>query len=92
MMNPETIIRAWKDPAFRASLTPEQRAALPENPSGASLAELESAELERIRGGQFVVLKPIILSKDIQCITNVIGCLMKYGVDTVTGDVPVIYK
>ncbi len=39
-MNAETIIRAWKDPEFRASLTSEQLAALPESPSGKSMTEL----------------------------------------------------
>jgi mersacidin/lichenicidin family type 2 lantibiotic len=28
------IVRAWKDPSFRRSLTPEQRAALPDLPVG----------------------------------------------------------
>ena len=31
----EEIIRAWKDEAFRNSLTEEQRAQLPEHPAGA---------------------------------------------------------
>jgi mersacidin/lichenicidin family type 2 lantibiotic len=33
-MNKKKIIRAWRDPKFRASLSEEERAALPEHPSG----------------------------------------------------------
>ncbi|EAU66961.1 hypothetical protein STIAU_4624 [Stigmatella aurantiaca DW4/3-1] len=51
-MNPKNIIRAWKDPAFRASLSPEERAALPESPSGQPLSELSEEELLGITGGQ----------------------------------------
>jgi mersacidin/lichenicidin family type 2 lantibiotic len=54
-MNKETIIRAWRSPEFRASLSPEQRAALPESPSGTPLTELGETELTEITGG---ALKP----------------------------------
>jgi mersacidin/lichenicidin family type 2 lantibiotic len=50
-MRAETIIRAWKDPAFRASLTSEERAALPELPSGKPVTELEEDELADAVGG-----------------------------------------
>ncbi|MCY1075295.1 mersacidin/lichenicidin family type 2 lantibiotic [Archangium lansingense] len=50
-MSKETIIRAWKDPAFRASLSPEERAAVPESPSGRSICELEDSALEDAVGG-----------------------------------------
>jgi mersacidin/lichenicidin family type 2 lantibiotic len=33
-MSNVNIIRAWKDPAYRRSLTEEQRAALPAHPAG----------------------------------------------------------
>jgi mersacidin/lichenicidin family type 2 lantibiotic len=56
-MNAETIIRAWKDPEFRASLTSEQLAALPESPSGKSMTELNDDELGDAVGG---VLNPTI--------------------------------
>jgi mersacidin/lichenicidin family type 2 lantibiotic len=56
-MNAETIIRAWKDPEFRASLTSEQRAALPESPSGKSMTELGEDELGDVVGG---VINPTI--------------------------------
>ncbi len=50
-MRRETIIRAWKDPEFRASLTSEERAALPELPSGKPVTELEEGELSEAMGG-----------------------------------------
>lgn len=35
-MNPQIIVRAWKDKAFRAQLSDAQRSALPHNPAGQS--------------------------------------------------------
>src|SRR5437016_5048778 len=43
------IVRAWKDPEYLKSLTPEQRAMLPENPTGPPPASEE--ELKEIVGG-----------------------------------------
>jgi mersacidin/lichenicidin family type 2 lantibiotic len=54
-MKKELIVRAWKDPQFRASLSPEERAALPESPLGESLSELDETELSRIIGGALAV-------------------------------------
>ena len=48
-MNPEEVIRAWKDPAYRATLTTAQREALPAHPSG-DVAVTDS-ELQMIAGG-----------------------------------------
>jgi mersacidin/lichenicidin family type 2 lantibiotic len=53
-MTKDMIVRAWEDPAYRATLTPEQLAALPANPSGASMDELDEAELAGIVGGGVV--------------------------------------
>lgn len=50
-MNKAMMIRAWKDASFRASLTSEQRAALPANPAGVSAIELNETELQEIVGG-----------------------------------------
>ncbi|MFV8750616.1 mersacidin/lichenicidin family type 2 lantibiotic [Nannocystaceae bacterium ST9] len=44
-MDNATIVRAWKDPMFRATLTPEQLASLPPNPAGPAYTELGDAEL-----------------------------------------------
>lgn len=49
-MRRETIIRAWKDPEFRSSLSDEERTQLPENPAGA--IELTDEELELVVGGR----------------------------------------
>ncbi len=39
-MSLEEIVRAWKDEEFGDLLSPEQRAALPENPAGPLLSRL----------------------------------------------------
>jgi len=44
------IVRAWKDEAYRLSLSEEERLALPENPVGE--IELTDADLEAVYGGQ----------------------------------------
>lgn len=49
-MNAKTIIRAWKDPAFRASLTAEERAQIPAHPAG--MVELSDAQLNGASGGE----------------------------------------
>jgi mersacidin/lichenicidin family type 2 lantibiotic len=48
------IIRAWKDQAYRNSLTPAQRAALPENPAGS--LELNAAQAGKVTGGASAVV------------------------------------
>jgi mersacidin/lichenicidin family type 2 lantibiotic len=42
------IIRAWKDEAYRRSLSQEQQAQLPANPAGE--LELSDAELQSVHG------------------------------------------
>ena len=63
-MNAENTIRAWKDPYYRATLSPEERASMPEHPAG--LVELSDAELENASGG-FLILSIIFGSCDIFC-------------------------
>jgi mersacidin/lichenicidin family type 2 lantibiotic len=48
-MNAFDIIRAWKDEAYRASLSPAQLAALPANPAG--MVELAETDLDQVVGG-----------------------------------------
>lgn len=48
-MKKKDIIRAWRDGDYYASLTDEQRAALPESP--AALMEVEDDVLSSITGG-----------------------------------------
>ena len=50
-MKKEDVVRAWKDPEYRASLTAEQREALPDCPAGSPLAELHEEQLLGIVGG-----------------------------------------
>jgi mersacidin/lichenicidin family type 2 lantibiotic len=45
-MKKEHVIRAWRDPEYRASLSEAERAALPAHPAG--LIELGDAELGRL--------------------------------------------
>ena len=47
----DKIIRAWKDPEFRQSLSEEEREHLPENPAGA--IELTDEELDLAAGGSW---------------------------------------
>jgi mersacidin/lichenicidin family type 2 lantibiotic len=48
------IIRAWKDQAYRNSLTAAERASLPANPAGVS--ELDHAAMESVNGGAYATL------------------------------------
>jgi mersacidin/lichenicidin family type 2 lantibiotic len=48
-LNVEQIIKAWKDPAYRQSLSALEIADLPENPAG--VVELSAAQLAEIGGG-----------------------------------------
>ena len=53
-MSKQNIIRAWKDQAYRRSLSAAERAALPANPAGrVDLDELTAAELAEIAGGYY---------------------------------------
>ena len=47
----DRIIRAWKDPDYRMSLSEEERAEVPENPAGA--IELTDDELDLATGGHY---------------------------------------
>ena len=48
-MNKLNMIRAWKDAEYRASLSAEELAALPENPAG--MVELPDADMANVAGG-----------------------------------------
>ena len=51
-MNKVDVIRAWKDPLYRASLSAEEVAQIPAHPAG--LIELEDRELREATGGVIV--------------------------------------
>jgi mersacidin/lichenicidin family type 2 lantibiotic len=48
-MNKSDIIRAWKDPAYRARLSREEAAGLPDHPSG--ILDLDEEQLKLTAGG-----------------------------------------
>lgn len=48
------IVRAWKDSAYRNSLSEAERAALPANPAGS--IELSDADLGHVAGGYLFTL------------------------------------
>ena len=50
-MSVEQIVKAWKSPDFRSSLTEEEAATIPDNPAGAVAQELDETELALIAGG-----------------------------------------
>jgi len=54
------VIRAWKDEAYRLSLSEVERARLPENPTGT--IELDEADLSQVAGGTVVTLDTICIS------------------------------
>lgn len=59
-MSKREIIRAWKDEAYRSSLSEEERAQLPENPAGA--IELREDELANAAGGTVTCLfSPVVI-------------------------------
>lgn len=72
-MDTATVIRAWKDPKFRASLTQEQRDALPESPCGKSMEELSEEDLQGITGGALInptvlqINRPILAKTQCAC-------------------------
>jgi mersacidin/lichenicidin family type 2 lantibiotic len=52
-MSPTDIIRAWKDPHYRATLSRQEQVLLPDHPAG--LIELEDAYLDGMSGGGMCV-------------------------------------
>ena len=48
-MNKSDVIRAWKDEAYRDSLTAEQRALIPDHPAG--IVDLGDDALRLVTGG-----------------------------------------
>jgi mersacidin/lichenicidin family type 2 lantibiotic len=64
VMKRETIVRAWKDPEFRASLTAEERSVLPECPAGTAFTELEEGELADAVGGNYYRLEEGCICSD----------------------------
>ena len=69
-MNATDVIRAWKDESFRAGLSAEQRAQMPENPAGTM--ELTEQDLVETEGGSFAYASSNGTSGGTQCTAH--GC------------------
>jgi mersacidin/lichenicidin family type 2 lantibiotic len=50
------VVRAWNDPLYRATLSPEELALIPANPAG--LVDLSDDELKAASGMSSAVLPP----------------------------------
>jgi mersacidin/lichenicidin family type 2 lantibiotic len=73
-MKKEMILRAWKDPEYRARLSTEQRAELPESPAGRALTELDAAELDAAIGGQGEQSGQVIYPKTVPLASCAVRC------------------
>ena len=69
-MSKANVIRAWKDPAYRNSLSQAERAALPANPAG--LIEISDMELGKVAGG--LPPRTMDCTQDHYCITHLFYC------------------
>jgi len=52
-MSPTQVVRAWRDPQYRSTLSPEQLAGLPSHPAG--LIELSDDQLASASGVHKVI-------------------------------------
>ena len=53
------IIRAWKDAVYRASLSVEEQALLPDNPVGTPLSD---EELEQVSGASITTVSTVTIT------------------------------
>jgi mersacidin/lichenicidin family type 2 lantibiotic len=66
------IVRAWKDEAYRQSLSEEERCSLPESPVGE--IELTDADLEAVYGGATAVVGcSVVCHSGILCQSGICG-------------------
>ena len=56
------VVRAWKDPVYRFSLSDEEKKELPDNPAGESWNELGDEDLDDAAGGAAPTVPTIIES------------------------------
>ena len=66
------IVRAWKDEAYRQSLSEEERLALPESPVGE--IELTDADLEAVYGGQTALAGCSVICNSVVCNVHSVVC------------------
>ena len=70
-MSRAKIIRAWKDPEYRQSLSAEERSLLPAHPAG--LIELHNEDLSGVAGGLYNMTNPP------EYCTRIAGCIQTVG-------------
>jgi mersacidin/lichenicidin family type 2 lantibiotic len=77
----KNIVRAWKDPVYRNSLSEAERASLPANPAGS--IELSDADLGNVAGGKVVINTwynfCTFFCTIRGCITDALTCTIKLG-------------
>lgn len=66
------ITRAWKDEAYRQSLSQDELAALPANPVGE--IELTDSDLEAVYGGQTALVGCSIICQSVACNVQSVAC------------------
>lgn len=71
-MSDADVIRAWRDPEFRATLDADQQVALPPHPSG--LIELSGAELDSVAGGALPNTLATRCSEGWRCVSGSWSC------------------
>ena len=59
-MTQAQVVRAWKDPEYRSTLSEAQLRALPANPAG--LVELDESELMEVSGGTTLPCASLIVT------------------------------
>jgi mersacidin/lichenicidin family type 2 lantibiotic len=74
IMSHQHIIRAWKDPEYRRSLSEAEQALLPPHPAGH--IELTDADLDQVAGGRHNLNNPqTILIRVCQILSRDLGCI-----------------
>ena len=64
-MSKEQIVRAWKDPSFRASLSAAELAVIPANPAGES--DLVASELSSSHDAEDAAAMMTFISRQVLC-------------------------
>jgi mersacidin/lichenicidin family type 2 lantibiotic len=67
-MTQQQIIRAWKDPEYRASLGAAELRALPAHPAG--LVEMNDGELMEVSGGTTLICVTVVVSFAVAAIVD----------------------
>lgn len=73
------IVRAWKDAEYRATLSEEERASLPEHPAG--WVELPDAQMETVMGAQQALTTP-------NCVAGTVTGMQQCGIMRYTFGAP----